>query len=161
MQQMPPQQPPFPNDGYPPQHPQYAQQPPGAGYAGYPPNSNVPMSQSVHELGNNMQHLSVHDASPHQQQVLSQAQNGHQQREPSRQESQAAQRRSQSVPRRVRQNAPSDNDLFTGVTGGYWSEGQALRNLRRHEQMKGEAAPGNYGPRSRRGRAANSVILDR
>lgn len=56
-------------------------------------------------------------------------------RNQSRPDSSSTKNRSKSVPRKVNSDV---KDIFGGIESGWWSEGQALKNLRRHQQLVNE-----------------------
>ncbi|CAD5234150.1 unnamed protein product [Bursaphelenchus xylophilus] len=105
-------------------------------------NQNQPpsRSRSVHDLANNTDRLSIHDEDG----------NGRTGRRTSRTRRSAGSRASRTsrskrarsepkTPRDTRRgaanlNIPPDYDALNGAGSGWWSEGQALRNIRRHRE---------------------------
>uniref|UniRef100_A0AC35G5Y8 Uncharacterized protein n=1 Tax=Panagrolaimus sp. PS1159 TaxID=55785 RepID=A0AC35G5Y8_9BILA len=61
--------------------------------------------------------------------------------------------RSKSMPRKPKSEV---RDMFGGIESGWWSEGQALKNIRRHQQSQAEAA--SSGNNSNDHISSNSTI---
>uniref|UniRef100_A0A914YGA3 Uncharacterized protein n=1 Tax=Panagrolaimus superbus TaxID=310955 RepID=A0A914YGA3_9BILA len=97
---------------------------------GYPQNG-VGMASSASMQGINNQQISP--SGNHQNSVNGQS-NGQSQGQQSQQQQKS---RSKSMPRKPKSDV---RDMFGGIESGWWSEGQALKNIRRHQQSQAEAS---------------------
>uniref|UniRef100_A0A914C0P7 Uncharacterized protein n=1 Tax=Acrobeloides nanus TaxID=290746 RepID=A0A914C0P7_9BILA len=106
-------------------------------FNGFPP-PGITTSHTMHDLNTSMQNLQL---SPNQQNALNSNHDGafhgghvqHGNGENALENRVEQMKRSQSLPRKKLDK--DIKDPFEGLEGGWWSEGQALKNIKKHENM--------------------------